>query len=865
MDWFPNLTAWHFAAAGAVLAAGPVLIHLFNRRRYKTVAWAAMDFLKEAIERNRRVVELRDLILMLLRAAAIALFGLALARPFFAGRQVNLDRSHPIHAILLLDNSLSMGYGSLDGNLLDRAKSRAREFVDQLPSGSRFSIVPASGSTTAVALEPFADRVAAREAIDRITIVDRPATVARAVDLARRAASSFPDMPKRILYLGDQQGLNWRAARPEMFEGLSDFQAVKITADDIENTWVDDIRVEDGIADTQSPAKITALLRHVGVGARESVQVSLKVDGNVVDTRVVSVEPGEGGREVPFLHTFTDVTPSPNRPSYIPIEISLTPDRLPQDDLRGLVVPVVSALPVVFIDQYGDEESVVANRLGESRVARKLLSEGKNEGTPQLVAIKHLRPSQVKQEALQDARLVVVAGTNPTPELVTLLREYVVQGGPLAIAAGGDFEPEVWNTVAWQDGDGILPLPLGSDPVGSLPEEGRPDLIPLSLRFVSLEQTDCFRIGGSDAEQLRDLYGEPYFFKLVQVDRSEATLKQLSEKIAANLTAEQKASEDLQGRVAELLGKERSPGLSTAERSQLIEAQTKLEALTPSWLSWSDEAQLADETATASSKSPVDQTKVEFDSKAVHALKPQVLADFENANRDPYMVERRIGRGRVVFVASSLLPTWNTLSATNAVVAFDRLLRSMIADTSPKRNLEARDELSLPLLGRDQSVSVSLQRPGRPDIEPVDVGFVGADRKGITLRGLVERGVYKVTASTLDESPAVSGVSTADSADDRVAWSFPLAVNGPSEESQLEPPERSKVDQLVDAGVVRWVDQGQTLANDGRASQGPMWWWWLAAMVLALLLFEMFFVAVPSRDRAAANAASGSSGRVAAT
>jgi hypothetical protein len=189
----------------------------------------------------------------------------------------------------------------------------------------------------------------------------------------------------------------------------------------------------------------------------------------------------------------------------------------------------------------------------------------------------------------------------------------------------------------------------------------------------------------------------------------------------------------------------------------------------------------------------------------------------------------------------------------------------MIADTSPKRNLEARDELSLPLLGRDQSVSVSLQRPGRPDIEPVDVGFVGADRKGITLRGLVERGVYKVTASTLDESPAVSGASTSDSADDRVAWSFPLAVNGPSEESQLEPAERSKVDQLVDAGVVRWVDQGQTLANDGRASQGPMWWWWLAAMVLALLLFEMFFVAVPSRDRSAANAASGSSGRVAAT
>ncbi|MCA9245597.1 MAG: BatA domain-containing protein, partial [Planctomycetales bacterium] len=74
-----------FALAGAIAAAGPVLIHLMNRRRFRVVEWAAMDFLREAMQRNRKILRLRDLLLLILRTAVVLLFGLALARPFFSG------------------------------------------------------------------------------------------------------------------------------------------------------------------------------------------------------------------------------------------------------------------------------------------------------------------------------------------------------------------------------------------------------------------------------------------------------------------------------------------------------------------------------------------------------------------------------------------------------------------------------------------------------------------------------------------------------------------------------------------------------------------------------------------------------------
>src|SRR5437868_3564939 len=73
-----------FALAGAVAAAGPIVIHLLNRRRFRVISWAAMDFLREAVKRNRRILKLRDILLLILRTAAVLLFGLALARPYFA-------------------------------------------------------------------------------------------------------------------------------------------------------------------------------------------------------------------------------------------------------------------------------------------------------------------------------------------------------------------------------------------------------------------------------------------------------------------------------------------------------------------------------------------------------------------------------------------------------------------------------------------------------------------------------------------------------------------------------------------------------------------------------------------------------------
>ena len=56
----PSFFDGMFAVAGVAAAAGPVIIHLLNRRRFRTVHWAAMDFLREAMRRSRRILQIRD-------------------------------------------------------------------------------------------------------------------------------------------------------------------------------------------------------------------------------------------------------------------------------------------------------------------------------------------------------------------------------------------------------------------------------------------------------------------------------------------------------------------------------------------------------------------------------------------------------------------------------------------------------------------------------------------------------------------------------------------------------------------------------------------------------------------------------------
>ena len=274
----------------------PVIVHLLNRRRFRVVEWAAMDFLREAMTRSRRMMELRDVLLLLLRAACLLIFGLALARPYWNRfSQGTVDPNQPVQAVLLVDNSLSMSYQMPDGILLDEAKAKAKEIIMGLPSGSLISVLPTCDSPNLVSFAAYPRREDALEALAAIQPVDRAARSAAVIDLALEACRRTTSMAgRRIFLVTDQQVANWSAdAELEHLKQLPcPMQVSQAKADEIENVWVDDVNIRDGVANAQSPAVFIATVGYQGTEPRKGVPVALKIDGKQVASQLVDLQPG---------------------------------------------------------------------------------------------------------------------------------------------------------------------------------------------------------------------------------------------------------------------------------------------------------------------------------------------------------------------------------------------------------------------------------------------------------------------------------------------------------------------------------------------------------------------------------------------
>lgn len=90
------------------LALLPIVIHMLNRLRYKTVQWAAMYFLLKANKAATRRAKLKQYLLLLFRALAILFLVWAMMRPEVGGWIGKNAGGAPEVIVVMLDRSSSM-------------------------------------------------------------------------------------------------------------------------------------------------------------------------------------------------------------------------------------------------------------------------------------------------------------------------------------------------------------------------------------------------------------------------------------------------------------------------------------------------------------------------------------------------------------------------------------------------------------------------------------------------------------------------------------------------------------------------------------------------------------------------------------
>jgi len=800
------LAPW-FLIGGLLASLGVVLIHLMHRRRYRIVHWAAMEFLLQASRRNRRMIELRDWLLMALRVACLSLFAIGMARPHW-GHLAPPAGSSAVHLIVMIDDSLSMGYKELGKSLLDYAKEKAKELILSLSPESRVTVIPFPDPAELRDLGVLCSREEARDLIDSLKVVDQKGDVAAALQNAIQACARFAQpKQKRLVLISDMQRSNFPTdGIANLLEKLSfPVELLPVRPISASNTWIESLSCPDRFLIPDAETRFRVRIRHEGAEPRPALPIQLSVKGQKVAVQTVDLVPGQTV-EVIFPPYALEKAFQREDLDWLDVEASILSDGLTEDDRFALVVPVFKAFPVIFVDRFGPKEDPRQNLLGETYFLRRFLT-ATFEETTESSSIRAYPFDQIGRELLSNCRVLVLAGIRDPKEKLSLLTEYVRLGGNLVIFADGEFDPIAWNRAA-DDPYHLLPGRL--EPVLA----GRP--ASLILNPQSLFQIDpqsligeWFYIEGMNKDELADLYRSVYFFQMAQLipyQRTKGTFVSVPSGLAQPDNVD-------------------SPPALYATPSDVE---------VPNWLLWAHSLK-REETHNPAVRSDVSSEST-TEKSGISDSDARILARF--ATGQPFMVTTSLGDGRVIFVSSGVSREWSTLSASYAIIVLDRLLRTLVENTIPRRNLDTSEGYRI--IVDDPNMTWHIVRPDG-EISPISVGAIRGQQFGVDVRGFSQRGLHRLVRGEV--KTGTTREMTAGSANldrSRLASTLSgyeeilLGVRGPLEESV--PEYFTDSDLEANFGDRRLVTLTGELLQEARNRE---WWPWFVVAALFGLVAEL--------------------------
>lgn len=119
----------------------PVIIHLFNFKKFKKVYFSNLGFLKQVSQQSKKTSQIRHLLVLITRLLFLAFIILAFAKPYFPNNQNSQENNKVKQIAVYIDNSFSMQQKGRSGVLLEEAKSIARELAQAYRPTDKYKLL----------------------------------------------------------------------------------------------------------------------------------------------------------------------------------------------------------------------------------------------------------------------------------------------------------------------------------------------------------------------------------------------------------------------------------------------------------------------------------------------------------------------------------------------------------------------------------------------------------------------------------------------------------------------------------------------------------------------------------------------------
>jgi hypothetical protein len=355
---------------GLAAAAIPILLHLLNLRKLKTVDFSSLRFLRELQRTRIRKIRLRQWILLLLRTLLVLFLVLAFSRPALQGSLASLGGVTARSAIVvLIDDSPSMGLRNAGGVLFDQAKNAARRIIGLARAGDEVRVIPLSAASdatgNAIALAPQE----ALRIIDAMQLSNRFSLCAPAIRQAVRSIRSSAAVNTEFYLLSDQQATIFavdttRKDVPGAVAATLRLFTVPFRPDHRDNAAVVSATVESRILSQNRPLTVRALVQNFGEQPLPNTVASLYIEGTRVAQQAVEV-PAHGRAAV-------ELTGVPKRRGILGCSVRIEDDILEIDNRHSFAIAIPETISVLVAGDVPASNQYAALALslaGDSSVA----------------------------------------------------------------------------------------------------------------------------------------------------------------------------------------------------------------------------------------------------------------------------------------------------------------------------------------------------------------------------------------------------------------------------------------------------------------------------------------------------------------
>ena len=413
---------------GLLAASIPIILHLLNLRKLRTIEFSTIDFLKELQKSTMRRIKVRQWLLLVLRTFLVILVVLAFARPAMKGTMAGTIGTHAHSSVvILLDDSFSLSISDEHGQRWKRAKDAALRIVDLLQEGDEAFLVPWSKTVQSLQDHATHDFYALRARITNADLSYERTSLDKVLGTASKLLSSVQNANKEVYIISDfQETVVENRPEKEMRESLFDNNVrlftLRVGDRSLDNAGVTSVELMSSIFMKERPVRLRATVKNFGSNAISNTLVSAFLDGNRVVERGVTLQAGE--------QTTIDLSVVPHRTGILPGMIQLEDDLMEPDNVRYFTVSVPRRIDALLL----------ASTPQESRFIRAVLEAAGREQNG-LFHMVQVSPHDLPTTNIGSFDVIVAAGVDEiSMSDLTRLKQFLESSGGILFFPAGSMD-----------------------------------------------------------------------------------------------------------------------------------------------------------------------------------------------------------------------------------------------------------------------------------------------------------------------------------------------------------------------------------------------------------------------------------------